>query len=184
MNIKNKTELLIALLYANNQQSIEGITRLEKILFLLKKEAGFLATTTEDKNFNFVPFKMGPWSQEVYDELDFLDSLDLLNRSKSRKHQEEDLIHNDELFDSMILDKYQKDELEYYNNSTEKFQLSEKGQNIAKKLWTKLKDDEKNKIQTLKSKYNKMNLKQFLRYVYAKYPQYASKSEIKEYLRT
>jgi hypothetical protein len=53
--IKKKTELLLSLLYAGEKNSSEdiqesksivGITRLEKLLFLLKKEAGFLSNAT------------------------------------------------------------------------------------------------------------------------------------------
>lgn len=72
--IKTKVDLLLALLYAGKREEatpIEGITRLEKLLFLLKTEEGFLSTRTDDDTFNFIPFKMGPWSSEVYDEVDF-----------------------------------------------------------------------------------------------------------------
>ena len=185
MALKNKADLLISLLYAgdsSSNQSIEGITRLEKILFLLSVEEGLLADISDKDKFNFIPFKMGPWSHEVYDELDFLDSLDLIKKSKSGKIQEEDIIHNDELFNSLILDKYQKGEAAHCNNKTEIFALSEKGIEVAKNIWRKLDDDEKKKIQMLKKKFNKMNLKQFLRYIYKKYPEYTSRSEIKEYL--
>ena len=183
MGIRNKTDLLIALLYADNKKSIEGITRLEKMLFLLKEEEGFLSNSTKEENFNFTPFKMGPWSQEVYDELDFLESLGLLEKRQSANQQEEDSTHDDELFDSIALDKYQVDKTSFYENKTEKFQLSEKAFKIAEKMWTtRINDEERKKIEQLKKKYNSMNLKQFLRYVYRKYPRYTSKSEIKDYL--
>ena len=112
MALKNKAELLISLLYAGSEssinRSIEGITRLEKMLFLLEVDQGLLSKATKPDSFNFVPFKMGPWSQDVYDELDFLDSLDLIERTDAGTIQEEDIVHNDELFDSLTLDKYQK----------------------------------------------------------------------------
>lgn len=108
---KNKAELILALLFAGDQEfptSIEGITRLEKLIFLLKEEKGFLKEKTDEDNFNFIPFKMGPWSSEVYDEVDFLESLGLINKDSNEKQSPADEAHNDELFDSMILDKYQK----------------------------------------------------------------------------
>lgn len=185
MALQNKAYLLISLLYAGDgktNQSIEGITRLEKMLFLLKIDEGFLSDVPNEDNFNFVPFKMGPWSQEVYDELDFLDSLGLIKKNKTGQTQEEDVIHSDELFDSLTLDKYQKNEAAFFDKSTETFALSGKGVEVAKKLWVKLDEDEQKKIKMLKKKFNRMNLKQFLRYVYKKHPQYASKSEIKDYL--
>lgn len=186
MALKNKAELLISLLYAGSEssinRSIEGITRLEKMLFLLEVDQGLLSKATKPDSFNFVPFKMGPWSQDVYDELDFLDSLDLIERTDAGTIQEEDIVHNDELFDSLTLDKYQKNEAALFDKETEKFSLSQEGIFIAKKIWAQLDESEREKIQMLKKKFNRMNLSQFLRYVYKKYPQYASRSEIKDYL--
>lgn len=186
MALKTKAELLLALLYApdesKKQAPIEGITRLEKLLFLIKKETPLFSNTLKEKDFNFVPFRMGPWTQEVYDETDFLESLGLVSKRDLGKSSPEDGAHTFELFDSMVLAKYQKNE--YVNNadSVEKFELTEKGQSIASQVWAKLTDAEKEELSRIKKKFNRMNLRQFLRYVYKKYPDFASKSEIKDYL--
>jgi len=183
--IKNKAELILALLFAGDQEfptSIEGITRLEKLIFLLKEEKGFLKEKTDEDNFNFIPFKMGPWSSEVYDEVDFLESLGLINKDSNEKQSPADEAHNDELFDSMILDKYQKESLVFSDERTEIFKLTEKGKKKAKQIWDRLPKEEQEKIISVKKKFNTMNLKQFLRYVYKKHPEYTTASEIKEYL--
>lgn len=185
MALKTKAELLLALLYApdnTNVAAVEGITRLEKLLFLIKKETELFKNNLNDKDFNFVPFRMGPWTQEVYDETDFLESLGLLNKQSIGKKSPEDDIHTAQLFDSMVLTKYQKNEYSPTQNSVEKFELTQKGMTAAANVWAKLTDQEKNEIIRIKRAFNRMNLRQFLRYVYKKYPDYASKSEIKEYL--
>ena len=185
MALKNRADLLISLLYSGHDEgcnAIEGITRMEKMLFLLKKEHGFLSDASNEDDFHFTPFKMGPWSQEVYDELDFLDSLELLKKRSAAKTLEEDIIHDNELINSMLLDKYQSDKSTLGANKTEIFDLSEKGIQIAKKIWNKLDGKEKEKINMLKKKFNRMNLRQFLRYVYKEHPRYTSESEIKDYL--
>lgn len=186
MALKSKAELILALLYSPDSTKanapVVGITRLEKLLFLLKKETSLLNSDNPKDNFNFVPFRMGPWSQEVYDETDFLESLNLINKKSSSESSVEDGAHNNELFDSMILAKYQKTDFISQNNSVEKFELTEKGADLAQKIWNKLSAEEKKQILNIKKQFNKMNLRQFLRYVYKKYPEYASKSEIKEYL--
>lgn len=38
-----------------------------ELIFLAKLEQGFLLDATDEQDFHFVPFKMGPWTQEVYD---------------------------------------------------------------------------------------------------------------------
>jgi len=189
--IKNKTDLLLALLYAGknlspDQQSSEpviGITRLEKLLFLLKKDEGFLETVPdpERNDFHFVPFRMGPWTHEVYDEVDFLESLGLLTKEGRGKRSVADAAHDDELFSEMALDKYQKTAANI-EEEIEVFSLTEKGKKKAAGIWNRLIEGEKKSIINLKKKFNKMDLRQFLRYVYKKHPEYCAESEIKSYL--
>jgi hypothetical protein len=183
--LKNKVELLLALLYAGEHEEatpIEGITRLEKMLFLLKIEEGFLSQSETQDTFNFVPFRMGPWSSEVYDEVDFLESLGLLEKESNLKQSPADAAHDDELFNDLVLDKYQKQSSVNLDENAEIFRLTEKGKKKAKEVWSKLSVEEKNKIISIKYKYNTMNLKQFLRYVYKQHPEYTTASEIKDYL--
>lgn len=190
--IKNKAELMLALLFAGNHggAKIEGITRLEKLLFLLKKEQGFLSNVKPEDDFNFFAFRMGPWTNEVYDEVDFLESLGLLEREKdSRSSPADNASFNEfnaslkDLFSESILDKYQKTQLVNDDKSiSEVFKLTDLGREKALLLWNKLTEDEKRAIQDIKQKFNQLSLKQLLRYVYKKYPEYATESEIKDSL--
>ncbi len=188
--VKNKAELILLLLLAGEKDSspeqystsIEGITRLEKLLFLLKTEEGFLENVPEKDDFNFVPFRMGPWTNEIYDEVDFLESLGLLDKGTPTQCSIIDSEHNNELFSAMVLDKYQKNSLPR-NEECEVFSLTESGKLKALEIWNRLSNNEKNKIIRVKRKYNRMNLKQFLRYIYKKHPEFTTESEIKDYLR-
>lgn len=187
--IRNRAALLLALLYAGEGREtgqqrptpVEGITRLEKLLFLLDVEKQFLTSVPDAERFHFVPFKMGPWTQEVYDEVDFLDSLGLVTKTDRPERSPADDVHDQELFSSAIVDKWQRDSAISASGS-ETFQLSEAGRARAAKLWAALSDNERAQIIDVKRKFNRMNLRQFLRYVYKQHPQYAAESEIKEYL--
>lgn len=187
--IKNKAELLLSLLFAGEQESsseqyskpVEGITRLEKLLFILKIEENFLADVPEEDDFNFVPFRMGPWTNEVYDEVDFLESLGLLDKENPDQCSAIDSEHDNELFSAMVLDKYQQNSIPT-SEECEVFKLTEEGRKKALEIWNLLSDQEKNKIIRVKRKFNGMNLKQFLRYVYRKHSEYTVESEIKDYL--
>lgn len=182
--IKNKAELLLALLYAGQEHNsrVEGITRLEKLLFLLKKEKNFLNDVQDKDDFHFFPFRMGPWTNEVYDEVDFLDSLGLVKKDKNTKDTPADTASLDELFNNTLLDRYQKNESKTFDKGTESFSLTEKGIEKAKQLWSNISDDQKRDIIEIRSKFNSMDLKKFLRYVYINYPEFASASEIKDSL--
>lgn len=187
-SVKNRSELLLSLLFAGEDgsgakfnSSIVGITRLEKLLFLLSVEADLLKDVSKKDRFNFVPFKMGPWTQEVYDEIDFLESLGLAQKKAKKDRVSEDIVHQEQLFSEAILDKYQKDSLPP-SEDTEIYEITEKGKKKALEIWNNFPEKEKKVILGLKRKFNSLNLRQFLQYVYRKYPEYATRSEIKDYL--
>ena len=187
-SIENRTQLLLALLYARTDQvgihwavPITGITRLEKLVFLLKVQEHFLPEVTEGEDFHFIPFRMGPWSEAVYDEVDFLESIGLLEKRATNRRNLVDVAHDNELFSEAVLDKYQQ-ESSYPDEETVSFSLSKEGMNKARIIWDRLSDDEKSRIVRVKQQFNNMNLQQFLRFIYKTYPAYAKESEIVESL--
>jgi len=65
--------LPLALMYAGDGEPIEGRTRLQKMVFLMQKqfeEAG--VDPTQSANYEFVPYDYGPFSKELYADLDDL----------------------------------------------------------------------------------------------------------------
>lgn len=188
MGVNNKAELMLALLYAGMDQSqknqpVEGITRLEKLLFLLKMEKGFLKNVPDEDDFHFYAFRMGPWTNEVYDEIDFLESLGLVTKKDdvSKESNPADQAYVEELISNTILNKYQKTNFGK-EAGVEVFSLTTTGRSKALNIWNRLSKEEKDGIVDLKKRFNTMSLKQFLRYVYQKYPQYTIESEIKDVL--
>jgi hypothetical protein len=187
--VKNKAELILALLYAGMDDpkgpqrsvEVEGITRLEKLLFLLKQEKQFLKNVSQENDFHFFPFKMGPWTNEVYDEVDFLESLELVSKVEESGSNAADEAYVDELFSNSVIEKYQRSDFGK-EKGTEVFKLTTGGKEKAAAIWQRLEPSERADIIDIKKKFNKMTLKQFLRYVYMKYPEYTTKSEIKDSL--
>jgi len=184
--IRNKADLVLALLFADAGSGVPpspvvGITRLEKLLFLLTVDEGILKGVSPEETFNFVAFRMGPWTQEVYDEVDFLESLGLLSKESSEKRSAADAVHDDELFSGLVIDRYQKGAAQASDDG-EVFRLTEDGKKKALAVWNRLNLEEKAKVRRVKQTFNGMNLRQLLRYVYKKHPEYTTESEIKEYL--
>ncbi len=184
--IRNRADLVLTLLFAdagasNSPAPVSGITRLEKLLFLLTLDEGFLQDVPKSDSFTFVPFRMGPWTQEVYDEVDFLESLGLISKDSTVKRSAVDAAHDDELFSDLVVDKYQKSAATQESDE-EVFRLTEQGKEKALAIWSRLGQDEKARLLRVKNTFNNMNLKQFLRYVYRKHPEHTSESEIKGYL--
>jgi len=180
-NVKSLTELLLLLLYTpgasgKEGESIDGITKLGKLLFLLWKEGSFEKYL---KDISFEAYKFGPFSLEMYDEIEFLFNLGLVKKTEKRatssaeSYDRIELVDNDALFDDTDV-KVSDSKIK------ETFELTEQGMKAAKKIATKLSENELKIIRNIKTIYNSMPLFQLLRYVYTKYPSYTVESDIRE----
>lgn len=67
-----KSDLILLLLNGDNKFPIEGITRFEKLVFLTQKEI------LDKWEFDFEPDRFGPLATEIYDEIDFLKSIEMI----------------------------------------------------------------------------------------------------------
>jgi len=176
--------LLMNLLHARGSsgdydEPIEGITRLTKLLFLLKEESGVI------NQFSFTPYKMGPFSSEIYKVIEFMKTYpeptpegSLLNVREKRANNGIDPEALKYLDDAASDADDPKDIR--FNSSV--FELSETGKKVAEKLWSSLPEKDRDAIDTIKSKYAGLTLKDLLRYVYNQYPDMTTRSEIKHLL--
>ncbi len=81
-----KSDLILLLLNGDNKYPITGITRFEKLVFLTQKEVLDKSNTTTVK-FDFGPDRFGPLSMEIYDELDFLKSVGMIEEKAGKKYE-------------------------------------------------------------------------------------------------
>lgn len=166
--------------------SIGGITRLQKFLFLLQKEEGLKESET---GFSFEPYKAGPYSSRLYDELEFLENLGMIGseivaESTEAEKSELELLSFDDLM---------ADESEYSSNGRadgfgasdafeeRKYFLTERGAQKVKALLADPKYQPlSGAIRKIKSKYGSHSLNDLLYYVYNKYPEMTTESEIRD----
>lgn len=139
---------LLLLSNANNGEAVRNRTRLEKLIFLISKEVlDKPGRRITPKTYTFRADRFGPFSEEVYDDVETLSNLGLVT----------------------------------WDNENE-LKITEKGKKLADKLlgeqhipYVLVQDIEK-----IKKLYNRMSLKNLLRYVYRKYDEYTYESEIRE----
>lgn len=191
--IKKRTDLILTLLYAPDASGqiaspVLGVTRLKKLIFLLTIEAGLLSQADKEERFTFKPYKMGPFSAEIYDEVDFLEALGLVESRKvaleRHRIKEEEPAAREELmlfFDEQVLDKYQRQENPELDEPKE-YRLTPRGKEKTKNIFDALPEREQKLLSDYKSKWNQKPLKELIREVYKRYPEYAMKSEIKDYI--
>ncbi len=153
-------------------EPIQGTTRLQKLLFLMEHEAKLKPTRGND--FDFTAWKFGPVSKELYDDLEKLENLGLLESEPVSEPSKTELDEYGLSFDDLM----GEEESQSRDSFEEKrYRLSEKGLNWVRdrELHTEAFD----KIGKIKEKYGALSLQDLLHYVYTKFPDFTKASEIK-----
>lgn len=147
---------------------LEGVTRLEKLLFLLNKETELGKLLTESPDFTAHNF--GPFSAKSYQAIDTLVAAGLITDSMRRSNSMDDSWESKFLIGTNETDEY----------STRDFELTELGQKYYRALVSELPTDIEEEIEKFKGKFGFLPLRQLVRYVYKEYPDYAQNSLIRE----
>ena len=159
---------------------ISGITRLQKLLYLLQEE-GRVAPSGD--GFEFEAYKAGPYSAKLYDDLEFLENLGLVQseitaEATAPEASEIDKLNFDELVgtgdgldDSTTSDSYEE----------RRYALTDQGVEHVQNM---LRDPEMapviDGIRKIKSRFGNYSLNDLLYYVYTKYPEMTVESEIRD----
>jgi hypothetical protein len=152
--IDRRTDVVFILLH--HAGSIRGITKLQKLLFLVEEETEFFEAYNEGLEFEFYAHKMGPFSEHVYEEIRFLQQLKAIKTEPMEAgHKGDDL-------------------------TKKVFYLTKKGEKIAAELASQLEPEYDEELASLVEEYNELELRELLRYVYTEYPAFTTESEIKD----
>lgn len=180
-----RRDLLLLLLGIKGQTAttdgLGGITRLQKLLFLLEQESH---VTPIGEGFNFEAYKAGPYSSKLYDDLEFLENLNLIERRAAAEGTEEEAAEIDFTFESLIEPETESDDpsgpapdaYEEYSLSLTPSGLSKVRQMLDDQSYARAVDA----VREIKNRYGQYSLKDLLYYVYNKYPEMTTESEIKE----
>ena len=126
---------------------IRGKTKLQKLVFLLDKELNII----KDQGYNFVPYKYGPFSKELIEDVEMLILTGLVETKEEVKE------FNGEEVTIAI------------------YKLTDRGKNIARRIYDELTDEEKRRINKLKE-FNTMSARSLTEYVHRRYPEYVAQT--------
>lgn len=176
MIVESGMETIVALLYSPGAtgkicEEICGITKLEKLLYLLKKEGGFPIT-----DYRFEYYDYGPCAMDVYDDLEALKDASLLKVESAGKLK--DAI---EILDTREHElHFEEIEIPLSEKRVELYSLTEDGKKAGKKIFEQLQITEKQSLLRIKKSFNLVPLIDLIRYIYTKYPETAAKSKIRD----
>jgi len=168
MPLKSSMELFIVLLYANNTETITGVTRLIKIMFLLVKEGGF---SEFEEELEFEAYDYGPWSASVYTDYPMtLEEIGVLELGEIDTTE----IDTDELYSS--------ETWKLERGKIKTFSLTKEGENVGKTFYERLTSEEQYNVEEIKRKWNHSHLRDLVEYVYKNYVEYTDRSKIRDQL--
>jgi len=143
--------LPMALLDASEEDQVEGRTRLQKLVFLMEQELDEVpAASLDSPDYNFIPYDYGPFSKELYDDLDSLEEAGFID------------VEEEPMADGKVKYIYR---LTRQGQSWVQNQLADSSAGEAHSL-----------AENLASEYNDMLLSDLIDEVYAEYPEYAENS--------
>jgi uncharacterized protein YwgA len=161
--------------------SISGITRLQKFIFLLENEEGIRPT---GDGFQFEPYKAGPYSSKLYDDLELLENLGLIRSEATAESTPSEAADINRLNFEDLIGGFE--ELEGSSRASDSFEehrftLTEQGRARAEEFSKKGESEPfVSAIRKIKSKYSHYSLRDLLKYVYTRYPDWTTESEIKD----
>jgi len=162
-------------------EPVTGTTRLQKFLFLLEKERGI--APAED-GFEFFAFKFGPCSTRVYDDLEMLENLGLIETASAAHLPEEEEAEQELSFEYLMGDS-EGEPLSRQEVMEKRYRITPEGLKLLEKLERQIDDEEgvhrvRKETADLKRTFGTYTLRELIRYVYVKYPDYTTESEIKD----
>lgn len=183
----NGKDLIMLLLYvpgfrSQKLESISGRTRITKIIFLFEKEVWprfkFNEVITQEDLPDFRPYHFGPFSSDVFSDIEFLKNLKLL---KITIEQSEQPSEEEALEYKWWLEEVDVTEEEPGDYQTERFELTPLGVSfVEQRLLPRLKPEQYLALAELKARCNGISLKTLLRYVYSKYEETTTNSKIRD----
>ena len=133
------------------------------------------------KYYSFEPYKIGPFTEELYNDLDVLEMIGLV------KMRTKDFVEESEMLETQ---KIPRDLLTYADADAIsadlyrefEYTLSHLGRKISQELYDSVPQSVRQAIEEVKRRFGSLPLVELLRYIYRKFPEMAKKS-IREDLR-
>lgn len=167
------SDLVLLLLAADTRVEsargrINGVTRLEKLLYLVEKETS-ISEEVESEPLRFKPYNYGPFSRDVYQGVETLESADLVQEERRSSAANEDALEDMDMIAAV------EDGEEYVERC---YKLTPKGQAVAS-LLGKQHPTVWQTLSQIKDKYAGRSLSSLIGYVYRTYPESAVNSKIR-----
>jgi uncharacterized phage-associated protein len=176
-------DYLLLLLYLNGKEPIEGAVKLTKMMFLFEKQIAPVLKEKgleSDKLPEFFAYNYGPFSKDIYQQLDLFESINFIQINDT--YSDEELSSVDNMSENEFVDECYEGNVELKTeNNYRVYRITDEGSGyVESELLPVIEEQHKILLEQFKKKITDMPIKKLLHYVYTKYPEYTDKSLIKE----
>ena len=175
----DETDRLLLLLHApggkgEKMEPVEGITRLQKLVFLLEEDDP-AKVVADAERFGFRAYKMGPYSEDLRSTVEDLVSGGIIETERLSYLIPDDTDLAGERYD--LGDDWSRS---VRRVESLRYRLSDDlGQKVGNGLWERLTPKQKKDLSEFKSFFNSLTLRQLLVYTYERHPEYTGESTIR-----
>ena len=178
----NGADYLLLLLYLNNKEPILGAIRLEKMMFLFNMEIAPMLKQKgleSDKLPEFIAYNYGPFSKDVYEQVELFKGIKFIQVTDLKATEE--MVEVDDLEEmSFVNEMTNKGYVLKADGTYYKYSLLKMGESyVVNNILPSVNGEQRALLETFKKKITSIYAKQLLKYVYSKYPDYTTKSLIK-----
>lgn len=184
VTIDSSSDLVLLVLHASGGR-LSGITRLQKLVFLISQDPTYqdLAKRREAPTPAFRPYKMGPFTPELYEAVEVLSSFEpplIIATSPQSSIAAAEDVETEAFVESYDLDEAQP--LAAVGLQPASFALTSPGRRVADALWQGAPPQLRSVVQSVVRTYGHLPLRELLRRVYREHESWTTKSEIKAQL--
>ena len=183
-NPESALDVLVVLLYEKGSEGrvgepIEGITRLDKIMYLLSESPEFREIV--DKGYKFEADNFGPFAPEIFDDIEALKQEKIIKVVSKREPKNKIETVDQESVEQVLDEERDTDKkISWKTYPIERYELTNRGLQMGSLLHNGLTEEQKMRLEKTKKVFGKMSLKNLLHYVYSRYPKMTKRSKIKE----
>jgi hypothetical protein len=172
--VDNRKDLLLLTLAAAGCAPVVGVTRLQKYMYLLQEQEGWKARLK--RPYEFRAYKYGPFDDQIYADLDFLENLHLIEREACG---EEPSAENGE--EKAASESWATRDPEFAPEAASAtiwaYRLTDAGRRFVEER-LQVDEADKESVEQLKRRWNSVPLAEFLRWLYREHPDMAENSKL------
>jgi hypothetical protein len=182
LGVENSTDILIVLLYAPGKsgkpnEPVDGITRLQKLMFLLQQGEGPKQLVSDAMAYGYKPYKMGPYAPELQRDLNDLQSAGIVHTQRL-----DYWLPDDGDAPSGAGSDAESSGREKRVESLRFSLTDEFGMQVGGDLWKTLSAKQQDAMSQFKKFFNALTLRQLLIFTYERFPDFTTESTIKSQL--